>query len=90
MKTERCDKCSVLRRQAYQRLEADEAAIHHFEDRLVVQFEAIMGHRVANHLLELYSRFELAVHFKVEELDAIAAIRLALVEGQIGAFQQPL
>ena len=75
--------------QAYQRLETDEAAVRHFEERLIVQFEAIMQHRIADGPLELESRLQLGVHLRQEEPDAIAAVGLGLVQRQIGTFQQP-
>ena len=87
---QRRDKRSVFRGQAYQRLEADEAALRYFEERLVVQFEAIMQHRVANYPLEFEARLQLGVHLGHEEADAIAAVGLGLVHRQIGTFQKPL
>ena len=87
---QRRDQRSVFRGQAYQRLEADEAALRYFEQRLVMQFEAIMQHRIANHPLEFESRLQFGVHLGQEEPDAIAAVGLGLVQRQIGAFQKPL
>src|ERR1700733_78689 len=84
------DKCSVFRRQAYQRLEADEAALRHFEKRLIVQFEALMQHRVANYPLELESSLQFAVHLGHEEPEAVTTFGLGLVQRQIGTFQKPL
>ena len=67
-----------------------EAAVRHFEERLVVQYEAIMQHRVADDPLELDARLQLAVHLRQEEPDAIATVGLGLVERQVGALEQPL
>ena len=62
MKTSGGIKCAILRRQADERLEADEAALRHFEERLVVQLEAIMQHRVADGLFEFDALEQLGVH----------------------------
>ena len=84
------NKYSVFRRQAYQCLEAGEAALRHFEKRLVVQFEAIMQHRVTNSRFQFGSRKQLGIHLGLEEPDAITPVGLGFVHCQIGAFQKPL
>src|ERR1700689_1269395 len=49
-----------------------------------------MKHRFANHFLEFDSRLQFHVHLRPKEPNAIAATGLRPVEGEIGAFQQPL
>src|SRR5580700_4846394 len=71
-KDQRRNEFSVLRRQTYQRLVANETAFRHFEERLIVQFETIVQHRVANRRLELESRLQIRVHLGHEEPETIA------------------
>jgi|ERR1700677_2492882 hypothetical protein len=68
-------------------VEADETALRHFEEGLVVQYEAILQYRIPNYPLYLKSRLQFGVHLSQ---DAIATISLVLVQRQIGAFQKPL
>ena len=59
---------------------------NHFEERLVVQFKAVMQHRVANCRFEFGSRMQLGVHLGQEKPDAIATIGFCPVKRQVGTF----
>ena len=53
----RRDQRAVRRRQTYQRLEADQVFVGHFEDRLVMQHQTVMRDRVADDLFQGLMRF---------------------------------
>src|SRR5580698_10907449 len=86
--SQRGDQRSVGRRETYQCLESNEASVRHLVERLVMQHEAIVRHRIADQSLKTDPRLQLCIHFGLKEPNAIAALGFAFIECKIGGFEQ--
>src|SRR5215471_17117208 len=73
---------------AYQRLRPAQPAGRDVDDRLIEQLELAAGHRFAQVVLQLMAGIRLPGHLHVEEAVAVAALRLAAIEREVGVLDQ--
>ncbi len=73
---------------AHQRLEAADLVAGEVDERLIVELEFAVEHRLAQVEFEAAARLHLRVHLRLEEVIGAAAFALGAIERHVGVAQE--